>query len=188
MAAERVATLNVRPRIIADLKPHPRNYQRHPESQIAELIRSIRRHGPYKPAVVSADDYLLAGHGLLEAARKDGWVQWPCEERPYKHDHPDALNLLLTDNEVGNPANPLGPDPDQALLAALAQQVNEATGLEGTGLDDARLAELLAATQVPNFEPVGADEQGRLDELAPIMVKCPECGHAFNARKAGTAA
>ena len=144
MASERAATLNVRPETIADLKGHPQNYQRHPESQIAELIRSIRRHGAYKNAVISADGYILAGHGILEAARQEGWKQWPCERRDYNHDHPDALNLLLTDNEVGNPANPLGPDPDAALLAALAQQVNEATGLEGTGLDEARLAELLA--------------------------------------------
>lgn len=142
---DRIATLNVRPEVIAGLKPHPGNYNRHTEAQLNELTKSIRRHGAYKNAVVSADGYILAGHGLLQAARIDGWEQWPCERRDYPHDHPDALNLLLTDNEVGNPTNPLGPDPDQSLLAALAQQVNEATGLEGTGMDDTLLAALMGS-------------------------------------------
>jgi len=29
----------------------------------------------------------------------------------------------------------------------------------------------------PDFEPVGIDEQGRLDEKAKVT--CPECGHEF---------
>jgi len=144
---DRTATLNVRPLVIADLKAHPRNYNRHQEGQIGELIRSIRRHGPYKNAVVSADGYILAGHGILEAARRDGWTEWPCEVRPYNHDHPDALNLIVTDNEVGNPANELGPDPDRELLAALLKDVEASTGLAGTGYDDKALAALLAETQ-----------------------------------------
>jgi hypothetical protein len=137
----------VRPLRIADLKAHPKNYNVHPPEQLDQLVKSVRRHGPYRNAVVSADGYILAGHGILQAARAEGYTDWPCEVRPYSHDAPDALNLLLTDNEIGNPANPSGPEPDTALLAALAQQVSEATGLDGTGMDDARLAELLAAVE-----------------------------------------
>jgi len=29
----------------------------------------------------------------------------------------------------------------------------------------------------PNFQPVSEDEQGRLDQKAPVV--CPECGHEF---------
>jgi len=30
---------------------------------------------------------------------------------------------------------------------------------------------------VPDFDPVGIDEQGKLDEKA--VTTCPECGHVF---------
>jgi len=29
----------------------------------------------------------------------------------------------------------------------------------------------------PDFQPVGIDEQGRLDQKKPVT--CPECGHEF---------
>lgn len=64
----------------------------------------------------------------------------------------------------------------------------EPEALESLGLTLEAVEALRLETTVPNFEPVSEDEQGRLDELAPIMVACPECGHEFNAREAGTAA
>jgi len=36
---------------------------------------------------------------------------------------------------------------------------------------------LLAEEQTPDFQPVGIDEQGRLDQKKPVT--CPECGHEF---------
>ena len=39
------------------------------------------------------------------------------------------------------------------------------------------LANLLGSEEVPDFQPVGIDEQGRLDQKSPVT--CPECGHAF---------
>jgi hypothetical protein len=40
---------------------------------------------------------------------------------------------------------------------------------------DFELAEL--EVKPPEFEPVGIDEQGRLDQKSPI--KCPYCGEEF---------
>ncbi|MBM3956959.1 MAG: ParB N-terminal domain-containing protein [Gemmatimonadetes bacterium] len=176
---ERAPTLNVRPLAIADLKPHPRNYQRHPEAQRDELVKSIRRHGAYKNAVVSADGYILAGHGILAAARADGWKEWPCEVRPYNHDHPDALNLIVTDNEVGNPANELGPDPDRELLAALLKDVEASTGLAGTGYDEKALAALLAEMAGPEPPKDFPEYDENIDVSGIRTATCPECGHEF---------
>ena len=33
-----------------------------------------------------------------------------------------------------------------------------------------------------NFAPGTEDEQGKLDELSPMTVRCPSCEHRFNAR------
>ena len=35
----------------------------------------------------------------------------------------------------------------------------------------------LLGSEAPDFQPVGIDEQGRLDQKAPVT--CPECGHEF---------
>ncbi len=55
--------------------------------------------------------------------------------------------------------------------------LNEET-LKGWGGDITALGALLASEEeVPDFEPVGIDEQGRLDQKKPVT--CPECGHEF---------
>lgn len=61
------------------LTPHPANYNRHSPEQIARLVESRRRFGQTKEIVVWAPDpaspirYIIAGHGLVEAARSLGW-------------------------------------------------------------------------------------------------------------------
>jgi len=37
----------------------------------------------------------------------------------------------------------------------------------------------------PNFAPGTEDDQGKLDELAPKMVKCPHCGEEWDLREHG---
>lgn len=49
------------------LKPHPRNVNKHPASQLEELRASFAEHGVVKPFVVREDGVILAGHGGTEA-------------------------------------------------------------------------------------------------------------------------
>ena len=59
---------------------------------------------------------------------------------------------------------------------AIAEMVaNEREVLEGMFFDN-ELNEILKIT--PNFQPVGVDEQGRLDQKSPVT--CPHCGAVFN--------
>ena len=46
-----------------------------------------------------------------------------------------------------------------------------------TGYDAEERERLATQFHVPDFQPVGADEQGRLDQKKPV--KCPKCGHEF---------
>jgi hypothetical protein len=48
------------------VRPHPDNYRQHPPDQLAHIKASIKAHGIYRPLVVSSDDVVLAGHGLLQ--------------------------------------------------------------------------------------------------------------------------
>jgi DNA modification methylase len=56
-------------RAVGDLKPYPGNPRRHPEAQIASLMKSICRVWT-NPILVDESGTILAGHGRLEAAKR----------------------------------------------------------------------------------------------------------------------
>src|ERR1051326_2920746 len=53
-------------------KPNPRNARVHSEAQIAELAASLQEFGWTRPLLVDETEVLLAGHGVLLAARRLG--------------------------------------------------------------------------------------------------------------------
>jgi DNA modification methylase len=61
---------------IADLKPFPGNPRRHPEVQIARLMRSIAQVWT-NPILIDETGTVLAGHGRLEAAKRLGRTEVP---------------------------------------------------------------------------------------------------------------
>src|SRR5262245_55372260 len=76
---------------IATLKRHPKNYREHPPEQIEHLKRSIREHGFYRNVVVARDDTILAGHGVVAAARHLGLKTMPVIRLAIDPDTPAAL-------------------------------------------------------------------------------------------------
>jgi len=149
---------------IASLKPHPRNYHGHPDEQVEHLDASISEHGFYRNIVVARDGTILAGHGIVEAARRRGMTRVPATHLDVAPDDPEALKILAGDNELARLAI-----VDDATLNAILREVAAADALFGTGFDaDALEARLrveaaLAATPLdPNEEWTGlpAFEQG----------------------------
>jgi hypothetical protein len=69
---------NVVWRPIGKLKEFPGNPRRHPESQIANLMKSIRRFWT-NPILVDETGAILAGHGRWEAARRLGMSEVPTD-------------------------------------------------------------------------------------------------------------
>lgn len=72
-------------RRLVDLREHPRNYRKHPASQVAHIAASLTEHGVYRPVVIARDNTILAGHGVVLAARSLGWTEIPVH----------ALDLLV---------------------------------------------------------------------------------------------
>lgn len=159
------------------LNPHPRNYRVHPEDQVLHLIESIKEHGLYRPIVVAEDYTILAGHGVVVAARKMGLATIPVRMLPIHPDDPRALKLLTGDNEISH----LGEVDEKALASILSQiQEEDASGLLGTGYDEKKLIGLImgieaqdeekdgnevytSKIQVPTYSP--SDVQPRVSEL-----------------------
>ena len=139
---------------LADLRPHPRNYRGHPEDQIEHIMESIREHGVYRNIVVARDHTILAGHGVVEAARRLGLAEIPVRRLPIAPDDPRALKVLTGDNEIEH----LGEQDDRALTELLREiKEKDVAGLLGTGFDEMMLANLVFVTR-PESEVQGFDE------------------------------
>jgi hypothetical protein len=138
---------------VKTLKDHPRNYRGHPEDQIAHLKESIERHGFYRNVVVAKDGTLLAGHGVVKAARAMGIAKIPVVRLDMGPEEPQALKILAGDNEVGHLA-----ESDDRKLTELLKEVKDLdmNGLLGTGYDEGMLAALLMVTR-PRSEVADAN-------------------------------
>lgn len=136
---------------IAELKPHPRNYRAHPEDQLTHIAASIKQHGFYRNVVVARDGTILAGHGVVDAAKKLGLVTIPVIRLPIAPNSSQALKVLAGDNEISRMAG-----IDDRALTDLLKEIQGSEGLLGTGYDEQMLAALLMVTrpasEITNFD------------------------------------
>ena len=141
---------------VADLKPHPRNYRTHNDQQIAHITQSIRDYGVYRSVVIAQDNTILAGHGVVVAAKNLDIKVVPVIRLDLDPEDPRALKVLVGDNEMSFRA-----DIDDRSLTEMLREVKDADGigLEGTGYDAQQLAALAFVTRP-------ATEIGDIDEAA----------------------
>lgn len=59
---------------LADLKPYPNNTRTHSPEQLEALRGSLREFGWVKPVMILPDMTIIAGHGIVEAAKLEGWT------------------------------------------------------------------------------------------------------------------
>jgi hypothetical protein len=126
------------------LTPHPRNYRKHPMSQLRHIIDSIETHGFYRNVVVAKDLTILAGHGVKQAEIEMGLAKSPVITMDIDPDDPRAIKLLTGDNEISN----LSEVNDRLLTELLKEIMGEQDlGLTGTGYDAEQLASLVMVTR-----------------------------------------
>jgi hypothetical protein len=158
------------------LTPHPRNYRAHPDDQLDHIARSIELHGFYRNVVVARDDTILAGHGVVLAARRLGRDTIPVYRLDVEPDSTAAMQVLAGDNEMGNLA-----DIDDRALSELLRELaqDDLANLLGTGFDELSLAALAMVTR-PASELADLDEAGewlglpgfeRPDDTPTLLVK-----------------
>lgn len=163
---------------IGDLKPDPRNARKHTPRNHGMIADSIQRDGFGRSVLLARDGTIIAGNATIDAAASagmedvivvetDGTKVVAVKRTDVAPDSPAFRNLALSDNRAAELA-----DWDPDVLRGLAEEVD----LSAFWFEP-ELETLLASLDAPNFEPVGIDEQGRLDEKA--QATCPECGHVF---------
>jgi hypothetical protein len=156
------------------LRDHPKNYRKHPQDQITHIKSSIRAHGFYRNVVAAKDGTILAGHGVVIAARELNLDTVPLIRLPIEPDSTLALKVLTGDNEIAK----LGDIDDRALTEILKSISDSPDGLEGTGYDKQMLAALVMVTrpagEIENFDAaaewVGMPEFGARDSQFKIAI------------------
>ena len=140
-------TLDLEQTPIEELKPHPSHYREHPEEQLEHLAASLKEHGIYRNVVAANDGTILAGHGLVEAARRIGLESLPVSRLACGPDDPRAIKVLAGDNELVK----LGAVDDRLLTDLLKDVGGDGDGgveaLLGTGFSPNTLAALVMTTR-----------------------------------------
>lgn len=144
---------------IDELTEHPKNPRSHPPDQLAHLEASLADYGWARNVVIARDGVILAGHGIVQAARRRGETTVPVHRLDLASDDPKAEKFMVLENAVSR----LAVD-DDAQLAALLADVQRTEGLEGTGYDDAALAAILGDIDGAVFG--GADQVQHLQDMA----------------------
>lgn len=149
------------------LKPHPQNPNTHPAKQITELGKSLTRFGQPKNIVVWRGR-IIAGHGLVEAAREIGWATLQAEDVS-DWDEQRAIEFMLADNRLPE----MGLIDNEALLDALA--VIDVP-VEVPGFDEEFLKGIGFGDEMPDVEFREYDEgvEGEVE-----YITCPHCGEKF---------
>lgn len=144
------------------------NWRIHPKAQQEALSGVLDEVGWVQDIIVNRrSGNVVDGHLRASLAISKGEAAVPVVYVDLS-EHEERLILATIDPLAAMAAT----DTDQ--LAALLAEVT---------VTDQALTEMLAGLaqgagiSPPDFGAVGADEQGRLDQKAPVI--CPECGHEF---------
>lgn len=129
---------------VSKLKPHPRNYNTHPPDQLEHIKASLKTTGVYRNIVIAKDNTILAGHGVVEAAKELGLDEIRVGRVDLDPKQPEALSILVGDNEISH----LSIKDDRTLTENLKDIFDNAEKkLLGTGYTDAMLANLVMITR-----------------------------------------
>jgi len=127
---------------LGKLRPHPRNFRNHTDSQINKLVSSLTRFGQGRSIVIQdgPEGYLVvAGHGIVEAAKKLQYTELRADILPANWTTEQIEGYLVVDNLGSQEAQ----DDSEVLAQLLQEQQDAGFDLASLGTDDEYLRQLL---------------------------------------------
>jgi uncharacterized protein YjgD (DUF1641 family) len=152
--------MNIENIAIKDIKPYERNAKKHDETQIKNVMESIKQFGFAQPLVVSKDNVLIIGHCRLIAAKRLKLKEVPVVRMDdLTQEQVDKLRLL--DNKLNES------EWDFDLLAEEIPELDFDGFDIDWGLSDESKEELekkyTEKTDIPQYEPT--DKEWELNDL-----------------------
>jgi ParB family transcriptional regulator, chromosome partitioning protein len=161
---------------VTDLIPYVNNSRTHSEAQVSQVAASIKEFGFTNPILIDSENVIIAGHGRLLAAQKLGLAEVPCIALDHLSES-QRKAYVIADNKLA-----LNAGWDTTSLTAELERLKELDfDLEILSFSTEELETLL---KEPFFEPGTEEDQGKLDELDPKWIDCPNCGKEFDMRAA----
>jgi len=82
-----------------ELRPNPRNPNKHPQKQLALLSKIIKAQGFRNPIIVSTlSGYVVKGHARLESARILGLKQCPVDYQDYQTEADEWADMVAAED------------------------------------------------------------------------------------------
>jgi len=170
--------MQIEQRLLSDLIPYINNSRKHSDDQVAQIAASIKEFGWTNPILVDGDNGIIAGHGRIMAAKKLGMTEVPVIELAHLSKE-QRKALIIADNKLA-----LNSDWDTNLLAIELKDLQDlGFDLNLTGFAENELSNII---ETKNFDVGTIEDQGKLDEIKPKYVACPDCGHEFDANNKTT--
>ena len=146
---------------VNELKPYHKNPRNITEQGLKDLNKSIDKFGLAELITINTDNTIIGGHARWQTLKANGVKECDCyiPNRKLNDKEVEELNIRLNKN--------IASSWDFDILA------NE---FETNELLDWGFSEI----ELGIFEPVGVEEQGKLDQKEPKFVNCPHCGKEFN--------
>lgn len=172
--------------------PHPSNYNRHPDEQIARLSMSLEMFGQPESVTVwdhphtdvdgnERQGYFIAGHGVREAAHQLRWSHLRADVLPADYPEELALAYIPAANRLAQLS-----DPDEIALARLldAAKAHDQQLLEAIGYNEEEFREVMTEAEAglgvggeaPDVEFKEFDES-IADDVE--FITCPHCRKEF---------
>jgi len=149
--------------LLTDLKPHPKNRNIHPKSQIERLAKLMAHQGVRHPIIVSnLSGFIVAGHGRLQALKHLGLKEAPVDYQDFK-DEAEEYAFLTSDNAIA-----LWAELDMAEIGKDILDYGPEFDVEHLGFKDFKI-------EPAEFE---ANEK-EVDENLPTEKECPSCGYRY---------
>jgi hypothetical protein len=166
----RIVNTGTRP--AGEFMANTKNWRIHPKNQRQALTGVLEEVGWVTGVIVNrTTGAVVDGHARIEEALKLG-DDTPVPFIEVELSEEEEAKILATLDPISAMAG-----ADKAQLDALLRDVETSNAAVSQMLADLAVAEGLRCGEPPNFSPTSIDEQGRLDQKAPI--KCPHCGAEF---------
>lgn len=125
-----------------ELIPYVNNARTHDETQIKKIQSSIREFGFINPVVIDDKNNIIAGHGRVQAALKEGITEVPCIKESHLSEYQKKA-YILADNKL---AELSGWDFD-LLANELEELKNSEIDIDMLGFDDFEYEEIEEETE-----------------------------------------